>query len=80
MALFFALAPVSGERSGIVARKGDLKPYKTVNVVLDEAMRLALEESARRNERRLTEEVRYAVRKHLQTEAPVAAMVEAGEE
>jgi hypothetical protein len=48
-----------------VARKGDLKPFKHVNVVFDEALSMALEQSALKNERRVTEEVRYAVRRYL---------------
>jgi hypothetical protein len=49
----------------IMARKGDLKGFKHVNVLFDEPLSIALEQSAARNERRLTEEVRYAVRQYL---------------
>jgi hypothetical protein len=48
-----------------VARKGDLKPFKHLNIGLDQVMSAALEESALRNERRLTEEARYAIRQYL---------------
>jgi hypothetical protein len=52
-----------------VARKGDLQSFKHYNVAMDKPLALALEQSARRNERRLTEEIRYAVRKHLGLDA-----------
>jgi hypothetical protein len=55
-----------------MARKGDLKPFKHVNVVFDEAVSIALEQSALRNERRVTEEVRYAVRQYLKIDAAPA--------
>jgi len=48
-----------------VARKGDLKGFKHVNVLFDEPLSMALEQSALINERRVTEEVRYAVRLYL---------------
>ena len=57
------------ERGLFVARKGDLRPFKHVNVVFDEALSMALEQSALRNERKVTEEVRYAVRLYLKVEA-----------
>ena len=54
-----------------MARKGDLKPFKHVNVVFDEALSMALEQSALKNERRVTEEVRYAVRLYLKVDTAV---------
>ena len=55
-----------------MARKGDLRPFKHVNVVFDEALSMALEQSALKNERRVTEEVRYAVRQYLKIDAAPA--------
>ena len=52
-----------------MARKGDLRPFKHVNMVFDEALSMALEQSALKNERRVTEEVRYTVRQYLKIEA-----------
>jgi hypothetical protein len=55
-----------------VARKGDLRPFKHLNIGLDRVMSAALEESALRNERRLTEEARFAIRQYLKIDpAPV---------
>jgi hypothetical protein len=62
---FLASARVCRGRRVALARKGDLRPFRHVNLGLDEEMAQALMDSARRNERRLTEEVRYAVRRYL---------------
>jgi hypothetical protein len=56
---------IDRERRVIVARKGDLKPVRHVNIALDQSMSEALLASAERNERRLTQEVRVAIRRYL---------------
>jgi hypothetical protein len=48
-----------------VARKGDLRPVRHLNIGLDQAMSEALLKSAEANERRLTQEVRIAIRRYL---------------
>lgn len=48
-----------------MARKGDLKPVKHLNIGLDAELAQALGASALKNERRLTEEARFAVRQYL---------------
>ena len=55
-----------------MARKGDLKPVRHLNIGLDQSMSEALLASAERNERRVTEEVRYAVRQYLKVDAAPA--------
>jgi len=60
------------EREASMARKGDLKAVKHLNIGLDRALSAALEARAAENERKLTEEVRYAIRQYLKsTPAPV---------
>jgi hypothetical protein len=48
-----------------VARKGDLNPVRHLNLGMDAALAEALLASAMRNERRLSEECRFAVRLYL---------------
>jgi hypothetical protein len=48
-----------------VARKGDLHPVRHLNLGLDAELADALLTSAAKNERRLTQECRYAVRQYL---------------
>jgi hypothetical protein len=48
-----------------VAKKGELKATMHLNIGLDDMLGKALEASASRNERRLNEEVRYALRMYL---------------
>ena len=58
-----------------MARKGNLKRFKNYNVAMNETMVLALEQSAERNERRVTEELRFAVRQYLKIDqAPAEDM------
>jgi hypothetical protein len=53
------------KRRCALARKGDLNPVRHLNLGLDAELADALLASARKNERRLTEECRYAVRQYL---------------
>jgi hypothetical protein len=48
-----------------MARKGDLHPVQHLHLGLDAELAKALLASAERNERRLTQECRYAVRVYL---------------
>lgn len=48
-----------------MARKGDLNPVTHLNLGLDQELAAALLASARKNERRLTQECRYAVKLYL---------------
>jgi hypothetical protein len=47
-----------------VARKGDLNATWHINVGVDESLQKALMEAAAKNERRITQEVRYVLRTH----------------
>ena len=55
-----------------MARKGDLRPVRHLNIGLDQSMSEALLASAERNERRLTQEVRVAIRQYLKVDAAPA--------
>jgi hypothetical protein len=48
-----------------MARKGDMHPVKHLNLGLDAELAEALLASAAKNERRLTQECRFAVRLYL---------------
>ena len=52
-----------------MARKGDLKATIHLNLGLDDNLSQRLRESALKYERTLTQEARYALRKHLGMEA-----------
>jgi hypothetical protein len=47
-----------------MARKGDLKPTWHINVGVDESLQKVLLEAAARNERKITQEIRFALRSH----------------
>jgi hypothetical protein len=51
-----------------VAKKGDLHGIRHVNIVLDQVTTDALEQVAARDERRLTEQVRFYIRKGLKAD------------
>ena len=54
-----------------MARKGDLQAVRYVNLGMDAELSAAILASAQKNERRLAEECRYAVRVYLGlTQAP----------
>lgn len=55
-----------------MAKKGDLKAVMHLNIGLDESLSKALERSAAKNERRLTEEARYHIRQGLSVEGKLA--------
>lgn len=52
-----------------MARKGDLKATTHLNVGLDDELDRRLRESALKFERTLTQEARYALKKHLGMDA-----------
>jgi hypothetical protein len=61
-----------------MARKGDLRPYKNLNMWLDQEMCEALERAAIQSERRLTQEARYRIKLGLKMgEAPAEASADA---
>jgi hypothetical protein len=55
-----------------VAKKGDLKPVMHVNIGLDAPLTKALLNAAFRNERKITQEVRYILREHYGIHQPPA--------
>jgi hypothetical protein len=56
----------------LVARKGDLRPIRHLNIGLDSLLAEALLRSALKNERRLTEEARFHIRQGLGLDAAPA--------